>query len=96
MISKSEIEYFYIQIFNSYRKRKQIQEVSNIENLIELMVEILNENGYYFTREEVKAAVAVEIAIRKEYVNFKEPSLLLPLVLRAFETINIWKSVSIL
>lgn len=61
-------------------KKPSLEEVIETADKIgkrlnELLVEIENQTDYYFTQEELKTAITVETAIKKEYIDFEQPLL---------------------
>lgn len=59
----TELEQFYQALLQDPMLQERLKAATDPDNLCELAVELGQEKGYSFTKEEVLAAMAIEIAI---------------------------------
>ncbi|NJR62449.1 MAG: Nif11-like leader peptide family natural product precursor [Cyanobacteria bacterium CRU_2_1] len=60
------LEQFYQELLKDPMLQEQLKSAINPENLCDLAVELGKEKGYSFTKEEVFAAMAIEVAVGEE------------------------------
>ncbi|MGF1675320.1 MAG: Nif11-like leader peptide family natural product precursor [Rivularia sp. (in: cyanobacteria)] len=89
MKTTTDLEKFYQELLKDSMMQERLKAATDPDCLSKLVVEMGNEKGYSFTKEEVQAAMSVEAFIREESVEFGEP-LLSSLALGAFEVGSMW------
>lgn len=65
----TDLEQFYTELLKNPVLQERLKAATDAENLSELAVELGKEKGYFFTKEEVLAAMAVEAAMGGEYME---------------------------
>lgn len=63
------LEKFYTELLKDPMLQERLKAATDPESLSELAVELAKEKGYFFTKEEVLAAMAIEAAMGGEYVE---------------------------
>lgn len=67
--TKTELEGFYTELLKDSVLQDRITAATDPESLSELVVELGKAKGFFFTKEEVSAAMAIEAAMGGEYVE---------------------------
>ncbi|MBD2729698.1 Nif11 family protein [Nostoc sp. FACHB-892] len=65
----TDLEQFYTEVLKDSVLQERLKAATDAENLSKLAVELGKEKGYFFTKEEVLAAMAVEVAMGGEYIE---------------------------
>ncbi len=65
----TDLEQFYTELLKDSVLQERLKAATDPESLSELAVELGKEKGYFFTKEEVLAAMAIEAAMGGEYVE---------------------------
>lgn len=65
----TDLEQFYQELLKDSVLQERLKAATDPESLSELAVELGKEKGYFFTKEEVLAAMAIEAAMEGEYVQ---------------------------
>ncbi len=68
----TDLEQFYTELLKDPMLQEQLKAATDPASLSELAVELGKEKGYFFTKEEVLAAMAIEAAMGGEYVEVGE------------------------
>ncbi|NHC35963.1 Nif11-like leader peptide family natural product precursor [Scytonema millei] len=63
----SSLEQFYTELLQDPMLQERLKAATDPESLSELAVQLGKEKGFFFTKEEVLAAMAVEAAMEGEY-----------------------------
>ncbi len=61
--TSNSIEQFYQELLKSPELQAKLKQTRDPESLCQLAVQLGNEMGYSFTIEQVRAAMAIEVAI---------------------------------
>ena len=61
--TSNSMEQFYQELLKSPELQAKLKQASDPESLCQLAVQLGNEMGYSFTIEQVRAAMAIEVAI---------------------------------
>jgi len=61
--TSNSLEQFYQELLKSPELQAKLKEASDPESLCQMAVQLGNEMGYSFTIEQVRAAMAIEVAI---------------------------------
>ena len=69
----TDLEKFYTELLKDSVLQEQLKAATDLESLCDLAVELGKEKGYFFTKEEVLAAMAIEVAMGGEYVEVGDP-----------------------
>ena len=69
----TDLEQFYTELLKDSVLQERLKAATSPESLSELAVELGKEKGYFFTKEEVLAAMAIEATMGGEYVEVGEP-----------------------
>lgn len=64
----TDLEQFYLELLKDPMLQERLKAATDPESLCELAVELGKEKGYSFTKEEVFAAMAIEVAIGEEHI----------------------------
>lgn len=65
----TDLEQFYTELLQDPILQERLKAGTDPESLSELAVDLGKEKGYFFTKEEVLAAMAIEAAMEGEYVE---------------------------
>ena len=63
------LEQFYTELLQDPVLQERLKAATDPDNLCELAVKLGKEKGYFFTKEEALAAMAIEAAMGGEYVE---------------------------
>ncbi len=64
---------FYTELLQNPVLQERLQAATDTESLAKLAVELGQEKGYSFTKDEALAAMAIEAAMGGEYVEVGDP-----------------------
>ncbi len=67
--TSNSIEQFYQELLKSPELQAKLKQASDPESLCQLAVQLGNEMGYSFTIEQVRAAMAIEVAIGGDVIE---------------------------
>ena len=67
--TSNSIEQFYQELLKSPELQAKLKQASDPESLCQLAVKLGEEMGYSFTIEEVRAAMAIEVAIGGDVIE---------------------------
>lgn len=65
----TELEQFYSELLEDSVLQERLKAATTPQSLSELAVELGKEKGYFFTQEEVEAAMALEAAMGDDYME---------------------------
>ena len=65
----TDLEQFCIELLKDPMLQERLKAATDPDSLCELAVELGNEKGYSFTKEEALAAMAIEAAMGGEYLE---------------------------
>jgi Nif11 domain len=64
----TDLEQFYLELLKDPMLQERLKVATDPEGLCDLAVELGQEKGYSFTKEEVFAAMAIEVAIGEDRI----------------------------
>ncbi|WP_019499728.1 Nif11-like leader peptide family natural product precursor [Pseudanabaena sp. PCC 6802] len=67
--STTNLEQFYLELLKDPMLQERLKAATDPDSLGELAVKLGEEKGYFFTKEEVLAAMAIEVAIGNEWIE---------------------------
>lgn len=67
--TSNSMEQFYQELLKSPELQAKLKQASDPESLCQLAVKLGEEMGYSFTIEEVRAAIAIEVAIGGDVIE---------------------------
>jgi len=67
--TSNSMEQFYQELLKSPELQAKLKQASDPESLCQLAVQLGNEMGYSFTIEQVRAAMAIEVAIGGDVIE---------------------------
>ncbi len=67
--TSNSLEQFYQELLKSPELQAKLKEASDPESLCQLAVQLGEEMGYSFTIEQVRAAMAIEVAIGGDVIE---------------------------
>ncbi|MBW4548528.1 MAG: Nif11-like leader peptide family natural product precursor [Symplocastrum torsivum CPER-KK1] len=67
--TNNSMEQFYQELLKSPELQAKLKQASDPESLCQLAVQLGNEMGYSFTIEQVRAAMAIEVAIGGDVIE---------------------------
>lgn len=59
----SDLEQFYSELLSNATLQEKLKAATDLDSLCQIAVQLGEESGYEFTIEEVKAALAIEVAL---------------------------------
>lgn len=65
----TDLEEFYTELLRNSILQERLKAATSPESLSELVVELGKEKGYFFSKQEVLAAMAIEASMGGEYVE---------------------------
>ncbi len=65
----TDLEQFYLELLKDPMLQERLKAATDPDSLCELAVKLGDEKGYFFTKEEVLAAMAIEVAIGNEWIE---------------------------
>ena len=67
--TSNSLEQFYQELLKSPELQAKLKQASDPESLCQLAVQLGDEMGYSFTIEQVRAAMAIEVAIGGDVIE---------------------------
>lgn len=65
----TNLEQFYLELLKDPMLQERLKAATDPDSLCELAVKLGEEKGYFFTKEEVLAAMAIEVAVGNEWIE---------------------------